>query len=296
MKEVKFKDRVPLYPGRITLTPVEGKTNTYTMERADDPTEDGTPLDKATFNSIIHSRLTGRYYTPTVARTLYASRADITASPIPTSGWVYDADNTNRATNGGYVVATDSNNGTSWQADGAFRSGGWQSMGGNYAWLQIEHTQAIKVKNIRFAVEFQYAARFTKLEIQGSNDKSMWTTVGELTSITTGTAVEYELGAPGEYSCYRLYFTHSDSNRVTVKNLSYSLYDINTYTSAFTVADGLPGAWTKEQRLMIATPAVINSFAVVNNTLNGIPVNTILQPSKRYELRYNGAAFDVKEM
>lgn len=44
-----MQDRVPLYPGRVTLTPVDGLTNTYDMARADEPTQEGTPLNKATF-------------------------------------------------------------------------------------------------------------------------------------------------------------------------------------------------------------------------------------------------------
>ena len=42
-----MKDRVPLYPGRVTLTPVPGQANTYDMVRADQPTQEGTPLNKA---------------------------------------------------------------------------------------------------------------------------------------------------------------------------------------------------------------------------------------------------------
>ena len=44
-----MKDRVPLYPGRVKLTPVSGQENTYDMVRADEPTQEGTPLSKATF-------------------------------------------------------------------------------------------------------------------------------------------------------------------------------------------------------------------------------------------------------
>lgn len=40
-------DRVPLYPGRVKLTPVSGQANTYDMVRADSPTQEGTPLNKA---------------------------------------------------------------------------------------------------------------------------------------------------------------------------------------------------------------------------------------------------------
>lgn len=43
-----MKDRIPTYPGRVQLTPVDGAENTYDMVRADVPIEDGTPLSKAT--------------------------------------------------------------------------------------------------------------------------------------------------------------------------------------------------------------------------------------------------------
>ena len=42
-----MQDRVPTYPGRVKLTPVSGKENTYDMVRADEPTQEGTPLNKA---------------------------------------------------------------------------------------------------------------------------------------------------------------------------------------------------------------------------------------------------------
>lgn len=44
-----MKDRIPLYPGRVKMTPVAGQANTFDMVRADDPTQAGTPLNKATF-------------------------------------------------------------------------------------------------------------------------------------------------------------------------------------------------------------------------------------------------------
>lgn len=44
-----MKDRIPLYPGRVKLNPVSGQANTYDLTRADQPTQEGTPLNKATF-------------------------------------------------------------------------------------------------------------------------------------------------------------------------------------------------------------------------------------------------------
>lgn len=46
-----MKDRIPTYAGRVTLTPVAGQTNTYTLAMADQPTEAGTPLNKASLLS-----------------------------------------------------------------------------------------------------------------------------------------------------------------------------------------------------------------------------------------------------
>lgn len=43
-----MKDRIPTYPGRVRLTPVSGQTNIYDMVRADEPVQEGTPLNKNT--------------------------------------------------------------------------------------------------------------------------------------------------------------------------------------------------------------------------------------------------------
>ena len=44
------KNRVPRYPGRVTLAPVSG--NIYDMTRSDQPTQDGTPVNAALLNAI----------------------------------------------------------------------------------------------------------------------------------------------------------------------------------------------------------------------------------------------------
>ena len=43
-----MRDRVPLYPGRVKMVPVSGQENVYDMTRADQPTQQGDPLNKAT--------------------------------------------------------------------------------------------------------------------------------------------------------------------------------------------------------------------------------------------------------
>lgn len=49
---IEVVDRIPTYPGRVKLIPVDGQENTYDMVRADAPVEAGTPINKALFDSI----------------------------------------------------------------------------------------------------------------------------------------------------------------------------------------------------------------------------------------------------
>lgn len=54
-----MQDRVPIYPGRVKLVPVAGQDNTYDMTRADQPTQAGDPLNKATLWSDVTAALFG---------------------------------------------------------------------------------------------------------------------------------------------------------------------------------------------------------------------------------------------
>lgn len=49
---IEVKDRIPTYPGRVRMTPVEGQPNTYDMVRADEPIEPGTPINKTLFENL----------------------------------------------------------------------------------------------------------------------------------------------------------------------------------------------------------------------------------------------------
>lgn len=298
MKEKNIVDRVPTYPGRILLTPVDGMPDTFTMSRADEPTIEGTPLDKATLESIIQSRLTGRYYEPTVSRGRDSALTGLTVSPIPTSGWVYDAADRLKATSGQYTVKGSSDKNTSAnRVDDVFDSSGWESVGGLESWIEVSHTQALKVYKIRFAVEMEGSSRLTQMEIQGSTNGTTWQALGTYigSSVTTGTTMDYTLSSVSDYNYYRIVFTSDRSNEITVKNFSYILYDISSFVNAYTL-DKMPLVWDRGQRLTIYTPSNVNTFSVTTNTLNGVKVNTILQSNRRYELRHNGATFDAKEV
>lgn len=49
---ISVVDRVPTYPNRIKITKSDGTSEFVTWERADEPVVDGTPINKALFDSI----------------------------------------------------------------------------------------------------------------------------------------------------------------------------------------------------------------------------------------------------
>lgn len=49
----KFVDRQSTYPNRYKITRADGSSEYITLERADEPTVAGTPLNAETFNKII---------------------------------------------------------------------------------------------------------------------------------------------------------------------------------------------------------------------------------------------------
>ena len=48
-----FEDRVPQKPGRVKITPENGTAYYATMERADEPLIEGTPLNAKNFNEMV---------------------------------------------------------------------------------------------------------------------------------------------------------------------------------------------------------------------------------------------------
>lgn len=292
MIEKTFLDRVPTYPGRVKMTPVPGQANTYDMVRADSPTVEGTPIDKAAFDSIIQSRLTGRYYAPAYARSELSSITGLTANPIPTSGWVF-ADGV--TTNGGYKATAKDGNADVIEVFDTSTSTGISTLNSAEYWVQIELPQAITVKKVQTYVYTIDTGVTITTFVQGSNDAASWTTLATISGNQTGNT-EVTLTKTGEYKFYRLYMTSPTAATLRFYAFAFTSYDIKTYSMAYTVAEGWPNVWSEGQAALIQIPANTQTGAVVENTINGIPCATVLQLNKRYELRYTGSNFVAKEV
>lgn len=76
-------DRVPTLPGRTKITKADGSTEYVTIERADEPTQAGTPLNKAT---LFDSNAEARYAAATPSEAFNKAVQILTAT-VPASGW-----------------------------------------------------------------------------------------------------------------------------------------------------------------------------------------------------------------
>lgn len=294
MIEKEFLDRVPLNPGRIKLVPVDGQADMFDMERSDDPSVVGTPINKALFDSITQSRLTGRYYGPSANRVLQGSAETITVNPVPTT---WKNATLTYADSGLYVVRASGANNTNTQAYRAFDGVSntyWNTVQiKTEAWLSLELPAAITVKKISLQVSWGTGTVGTFL-LQGSNDGLTWSTLGTYTAQDTA-PVERTISAPSSYKYYRIYTTRV-GDTIAVYSFAISEYDMSSYTNEFTVLSGWPSEFAEGQIAMIQAPADTNTVGVVSNTINGITCGTVLQAGRRYELRYTGSAFAAKEV
>lgn len=90
-----MKDRVPTYPNRVILNPVAGQENTYDIVRADEPQQEGTPLNKATLLDDTTAEKLGLTGDPTVNQALAGILQKPIRAKLTVSGWT--------AVDGGYT-------------------------------------------------------------------------------------------------------------------------------------------------------------------------------------------------
>lgn len=290
MIEKNIVDRVPKYAGRIKLTPVSGQADLFTMARADEPFVEGTPLDKATLDSIIKSRLTGRFYVPEYNKTV-ASTTTVNSNPIPSSGWVENG--VTEATNGQYkITASASQTNPAEAFDGTWSTNsGWRpDFEDNKPWIAIDLGSPIVLKGIK--LYFISDAWATTCTLAGSNNGTTWTNIITFDRPTTNGTITKTFENTVPYQHYRLTF---DNTGVRLYGWEFTSYTVTTYKNEF-IADEFPQIWTNGQVALLSVPSGVTTMGVVLNTINGVSINTILQPSKRYELRYTGSTFTAKEV
>lgn len=292
MIERNIVDRVPKHAGRVKLTPVTGQPNYFTMERADEPTVEGTPLDKVTFDSIIQSRLTGRYYNVIPVLTLKNSTGG-TTTPLPTSGWTLNG--VANASTGMYAVKASSAINSTYSVEKAVDGKddtNWGSLDGTQHTFTIVFPIAIKIKKIGLNMGRTGDTTNYSMSVQGSNNGESWTTLNTFTTFPDN-MTEFSLSENvGDYSQYRLLFNKPDGARVYIDTLTIPEWEANSYSIDF-ISSEMPIDWSIGQRITVQIPTYA-AFVVDGNTFNGVKVNTVLLSGRKYELTFNGTSFDAK--
>lgn len=92
-----MQDRISIYPGRVKITPVSGQDNVYDMTRQDNPTTEGTPLNKSTLLTDEVAETLGldpATATPSQAINAVAGKATVEklSLTLAVAGWVADGD------------------------------------------------------------------------------------------------------------------------------------------------------------------------------------------------------------
>lgn len=294
MIEVDFKDRLPKYPGRVKMTPVPGQMDVFEMVRMDEPTEHGTPLDKATFDSIIKSRLTGRYYEPTVTPVTVTS-ASGTTNPIPTS---WNNSTESKADSGSYSLSASGSRTTSSYPYRAFdgnTSTYWMSSTGTTAWIQLNVPEGLIVNKMKISF-VQSESWSTTTTLQALNSSGTWITlIGNIDLPSSNTLKEYTISNPSTYRSYRLVFSTNESTEITLYEWQISSWSTAAYRMDYTITSGMPATWNKGQRITLSVPNYTIA-GITGNTFNGKTIRTVLLPNRKYELIYNGSTFDAKEV
>lgn len=239
-----MKDRVPLYPGRVKLNPVAGQTDVYDLIRADQPQQEGTPLNKATLLTDATAEAIGLTGDPTVNDALYALMRNIQPAvlnvyTIPSSTVKATLDNT---------VVTASSNAQGKATLKLYQFGTWT--------ITITTSSNTITKSLVVDKISTYTlAAVTSLE------ETSWTTISALAEAGVASEV-WSLG---------------DTKTITVNGISYTVqiigfdHDIKT--------DGNKAAITFQMVDCLATKYKYNNVMLESYTWTNSTMRTSILPS-----------------
>lgn len=239
-----------------------------------------------------------KYNVPAVTRTAQSSEI-LNTNPVPTS-WTL-VTGTISYQNNGYVInasAQTSGNQTYLAFDGSADTY-WAFAGQTASWISLELPEPLLVRKFKLRLEAtgNGASGFI---IRGSNNNNDWVDLYTNTGTNMpNTLTEIILSNPGTYKYYRIFFPVDGTTSLKnfrVYEFQISDYTTTTYSVAHTIAGISLTHWSSKQILLVETSTGYTNVGTVSNTLNGIPVDTILQPGKKYELIYLVSKFQAKEV
>lgn len=224
------------------------------------------------------------------ARTVNAvSSQSLTVNPIPTSweqaiaGMVYRS--------GGYTITASrfEEYGEAYKAFDNNQSTHWSGNTISGASLMLELPTPILIDKMYL---MHTAPPASVLTIEYSQNGYDWFTDTTVASSTTnGTEVELA-GNTAKY--WRLNFSAAGNTVVNVFEWKISDYTVTIYNANFTLSH-LPDM-VEGQTILVQIDPAHDATGVSGNSLNGVPIHSVLQAGKSYELTYHTTHYTAKEM
>ena len=225
---------------------------------------------------------------PTRSVSAVASQS-LNANPIPTS-WQPTVAGMMYQSNGYNITALAFNEGhEAYKAFDNLSDTYWEANLIAGVSLMIELPTAILIDEIM--LHYQTLGTPT-LSIQYSVDGYEWVDDKVISSHTAGENTIALNGHTAKY--WRLNFSASGNNVVRVYGWKITDYTITTYNANFTV-NNLPNM-VEGQTILVQIDPAHSATGIVSNTFGNIPVQSILQAGRVYELTYHTTHYTVKEI
>jgi hypothetical protein len=227
----------------------------------------------------------------TPARTIVAgSSISLTTNPIPTA-WEQTTTGTEYHSGGykikassyasGYEVykAFDGVSGTSWRTSTATQHT-----------LVLELPEEILIDKINLQFNIQGTA---EISLQSSSNGTSWTTEEDINAQVSYNA-DVELSNAPRTKYLRILVNASSAVTFTLQAFRIVDYTVTTRKASFALSN-MP-TMVDGQVILVQIDPTHDATGIASNTLNELPVNSILQAGGLYELMYHTTYYTVKEV
>jgi hypothetical protein len=279
-----IKDRLPTKPNTWEVTHSDSTVEEVTVARADEPTEAGTPINRALFRNLQGDLYTiDRSVTPTATvdngtvkmsvdlpLTSYETGKLIRLRMPSVSGtWTGDYIPYERLGLEEITASSESASYPKYNAIDGSTSTYWTHSDAEYqnVWVQLKFGTAIKITKMKTLIKGSSSQYFSSAKIQGSNNGTSWTDLYSIPS-SQSTLTEITLNNNTAYTYYRVLASATASSRkIHITELQVTEYEGNVF-------------WAYNPQINI-------------NSLGFKSINGTLHTGEDYLLRYNGTQWEI---
>lgn len=227
--------------------------------------------------------------TPTRAISV-ASSQTLFVDPIPTS-WQQITEGI-KYQSGGYIIAA-SGYASGYEVYKTFdgvTGTSWRTPAGTQHSLVLELPEEILIDKLHMQFNIQGTATIL---VQSSSNGTSWITEADVsTAVSFNGDVVLDNAPRTKY--LRILVTATSAVTFTLQSFSIIDYIVYTLKASFTLH--FPTALANGQMVLVQIDPTHDATGIVSNTLNGLPIHSILQAGKRYELMYHTTHYTAKEV